>query len=179
MFRTVAMILALVALALLVPAIPAAPNDEIKLGVPFPGASGGSKKRFELSTDHNPVECYQCALSVKLKEGQGIDVSVKVKGTGRKVCLKLLDPNGELMAHSKPFEITTNKLTLKEANVSGNYTIVVASDRSGGFELRAEDPDGETKEGTLKEKIKQREEELAELKAKLKALQGGRTKDPE
>lgn len=198
MFRNGSKILTVAVLALIIPATPAAPPAGIKLGEDFKGKCGGDKKLIFLvprgasegvkggkeAEFIRAMQGYVGEIPITLKEGQGLDISVTVSGDNRKVFLKLLDPAGEQVAHSKAIEIKTTRLTVEEVNASGKYTIVVVSDQTGGFTLLAKGGAGdEADEDKLKEQIKQREQELADLKAKLKALQEKRsnlrTKDRE
>jgi hypothetical protein len=192
------MTLAVLTVASPIALTPAAPPAGLKLGEEFKGKCGG-EKQFILLVPANTnegvkdpgqqpglnflvraMQGHMGEVPVTLKEGQPFDVSVTVTGDKRKVFLKLLDPAGEQIAHSKAITFKSGRLTVEEVNASGKYTIVVVSDQSGGFTLLAKGgADDETDEDKLKEQIKLQEKKLAELKAKLKALQEKRSKDPE
>lgn len=211
MFRMVSAILAVVAVTLLVLATPAAPPAGIKLGPgeEFKGKCGGNQQWIVLAqklTKEYPrivgrpdaevgvvmqpdggfrvcLWGHAAEIPVTLKEGQGIDVSVTVVGEKRKAFLKLLDPSGKQIANSEDVEVKTARLAVAEVNTSGNYQIVVVSNQTGGFTLKAKGAsDDEADADKLKEKIKQLEQDLADLKAKLKGLlekQSQRSKNPE
>jgi hypothetical protein len=199
MFRTVAMNLAVAGVALLVPLTHGAPPAGLKLGEEFKGKCAGEKPQviplvppgkkgvaipnptpFEANYRGESLRGFTGEVPVTLKEGQGLDVTVTVTGDNRKVFLKLLDPSGLQITESKAVEYKTVRLAIEEANASGKYTIVVVSDQIGGFTLQSKGgADEDTDVDKLKEKIKQREKELADLKVKLRALEDKRSKDPE
>jgi hypothetical protein len=199
MSRTVPKILAVACVGLLVPVTLAAPPAGLKLGEEFKGRCAGDKPEVitlvlpgkkgvpianptqaEINYGGRKLVGFTGEVPVTLKEGQGLDVTVTVTGDNRRVFMKLLDASGLQVAESKGVEYKTVRLMIEEANASGKYTIVVVSDQIGGFTLQSKGgADDDADADKLREKIKQREKELADLKAKLRALEDKRSKDPD
>lgn len=114
-------------------------------------------------------------VPIKLKAGQDVSISVTVTGKDREFYVILYDPNG--VALGRKAGTKTVQLEVQEVSDAGTYKIHVNSGRTGPFTLKATaTPDAEIDEKALKAKIAAKEEELAELKKKLKALQEKKSK---
>jgi hypothetical protein len=195
MSRVVWLIVTAMLGVLLVPLDGSAQTAGIKLGKPFEGEAktrkdaylsangdkivlptGGGFLRPRILIDGKIAELstiYVAEVPVVLKAGQSINISTTVKGTGRKVAIVLVDPDKKPLDNSgSPLRPRTVRLKVEEVNATGKYTIMVISDKVGAYTLLATGPRArEPDETELKEKIKELEEELANLKRKLKALQ--------
>src|SRR5438552_212784 len=132
MSRTVSVVMAAAATALLLPATAAA-QKTLQLGEKYEGEVGNTKKEFPAGT------YYGAELPVTLKAGQPLSVSVTVTGANRGVAVTLLDPTGKKIAETS-LVTKSALLTVKEVNATGTYKIVVVSDQIGPFTLRAIGP---------------------------------------
>lgn len=130
---------------------------------------------------------YTGAIPITLKAGQGISVTATVTGTDRLVGMRVLDPQGKRIkeddlppaalknAQGEPRGDTivtpkTSDLAIKEVNASGKYTIIVVSNRIGGFTVQATSGSGDDDRKSLEKRLKDLKKEVAEIEAKLKAL---------
>jgi hypothetical protein len=198
-FQTIRPFLAALAAALLVSATGSAQRSKtLKLGEKFAGELSGKRTALPKIAPKMRGKFggkgkggrrgsnlgFGKKLPVSLKAGQSVSISATVAGAGRNVLLVLLDPTGEVVGHTA-FKETTARLDIEEVNATGRYEIVVFSDKSGNFTLRATGPSAEADAEALEKRIKELKEELKELETKLKALKAksgkkgeGRVADP-
>jgi len=126
--------------------------------------------------ENNPfktyADLYVSEISIKLKEGQDITITATVKGTDRLVGMQFLDPTRRVIGNEKIFLSTrTSKYTNEEVPVDGDYTIIVVSEGSGSFTLLATSDAMEDDREMLERELKELKKRVAEIEAKLKALE--------
>ena len=141
----------------------AAQDADVKSGLKFEGEIDASKPGGE-----GHLFGYRVVVPLTLKAGQNVSASVRVVGWNRSVGLMLTDPTGKILGSSKMMSRTA-QIHVEEVNANGKYTIEVYSDLIGPFTLWATDTTNELDQKMLEQKIKRLEDELADLREKLKA----------
>lgn len=121
---------------------------------------------------------YGTDVPIRLKAGQRISITATVTGTGRKVSVALLDPDGKMIAASeRNTAVTAVMLPVKEVNDTDTFMIRVMSDQRGVFSVETSGPVAtKLDEEALEKKIKQLEQELKKAKEQLEALRKKRKK---
>jgi hypothetical protein len=178
MFRPATGILAATAVPLFITAIGAAPPTALNPGDKFEGEIGDTQKKYtyprqlpngQRASLSGLARGYSAEVPITLAARQSITITATVSGTGRSAAVVLLDPTGKAVAGA-PERQTTCRLKVDEVSTAGEYTIVVVSNHVGVFTLRTEGSADDLDEKKLEDKIQQLEKDLADARAKLKAL---------
>lgn len=111
-----------------------------------------------------------CKLEVTLKDEQMYKFDVTLRDPKQILSVALLDPTGAVVAASKRhLEKGTVKLEYK-AVVTGNFTLVVMSDKVTNFTLRSTGPASKTTLADLEAKRKRLQAELDAVNSQIEAL---------
>src|SRR5262245_56486970 len=163
----------------------------IKFGEKFEGEfaakhklRGWSRRDDEVKVKFTPGVLYQGALPIRLKAGQGMSITATVVGQGRLVGIRVINPMGKRIREDPEasyefgnqevpvmvLSAKTAEITIEEVNATGKYTIIVVSDQAGPFTVKATSgSEGDDRE-SLEKQLKELKKKVAEIEAKLKAL---------
>jgi hypothetical protein len=151
-------------------------GKSLEIGKEFAGVLGGALKTVPVrrsAFNAGDDRVYTSSIPIKLKAGQEISLTATVVGKLRKVGIQLIDPTGKVLTDDNYYariEEKTSTLTIEEVSTEGTYSIVVFSDATGPFTLRAESDSEEEDIKSLEKKINSLKKQTEELEAKLKVL---------
>ncbi len=150
--------------------------------LPRPGADGPSAidRRDRGPSKGSAIRGFVSPISVRLKAGQGVVISCKVLGDGRKVQLFVRNPDGIVFACTK-FEANASQLKIGGIAATGVYDVLVFSDQNGRYTLRAtvDGPEEESPDETkIQMRIDELKRELAEQEAKLAKIKESKVNKP-
>lgn len=121
------------------------------------------------------VKAYAREYTVKLKAGQSVTITASVLGTNRLVGVALLDPTGRPIDATRDVTkaVKATQLTVEEVNATGEYKILIGSEKVGEYTLTAKfsTPD-EVEVKQIEARLLAIKKEAAELETRLKTLKG-------
>ena len=121
------------------------------------------------------VKAYAKEYTVKLKAGQSVTITASVLGTNRLVGVALLDPTGRPIDATRDVTkaIKATQLTVEEVNATGEYKVLIGSEKIGAYTLTAKfsTPD-EVEMKQIEARLLAIKKETADLESRLKTLKG-------
>jgi hypothetical protein len=143
---------------------------ELKSGI---RKEGELNEKDESQFNGFPVKVFAKEYSVNLRAGQSITMAATVLGKNRLVGIAIFDPAGRPIDATRDINkaIKATQLVVEEVNATGEYKVIVGSEKIGAYTLEAKfatPAEAETK--AIEARLKALKTETETLEARLKAL---------
>lgn len=147
-------------------------DTELKSGI---RAEGELTEKDEAPFGGLVIKAYVKEYTVKLKAGQSVSFTATVLGVNRLVGVAVFDPTGRPIDATRDLNkaIKATRLTVEEVNATGEYKVLIGSEKIGAYTLTATfATPAEVEVKQIEARLKAISQESAALEGRLKALKG-------